>query len=42
MSLISSEIKEQGVGDEAIIYINLEESDKRKIKTAEALEKLII
>ena len=42
MSLISSEIKEQGVEDEAIIYINLEETDKRKIKTADALEKFIL
>ena len=41
MEIIASEIRESGVRDENIIYLDLDKSENRKIKTPDQLENLI-
>ena len=41
METISEEIREQGVSDENIIYLDLDKRGYRSIKTAEQLDALI-
>ena len=41
METVAEEIKEQGIADEQIVYLNLDRRPYRSIKTAEALERLI-
>ena len=41
MQIIKDEIIQSGVSENAIIYINLEETKYRKIKTADSLEELV-
>ena len=42
MQLIAQELTEAGVPDEAMIFINLDKREYRKIKTADQLDELII
>ena len=41
METVADEIKEQGIVDEQIVYLNLDRRPYRSVKTAEALERLI-
>lgn len=41
METIADEIKQSGVDEDNIIYLNLDKRENRKIKTADGLEKLI-
>ena len=41
MEMIADEIKQTGVGDDNIIYLDLDKSEYRKIKTPDRLEELI-
>ena len=41
METIADEIKQSGVDEDNIIYLDLDKRENRKIKTADGLEKLI-
>ena len=41
METIADEIKQSGVAEDNIIYLDLDKRENRKIKTADGLEKLI-